>query len=127
MTIPVIPPAINQLPIIAIMAVAALLGAIGQIMLRLASEKSLTPIKALLTNWPLYGFAIVYGVAVLINIWAYKIGGRTSIIYPTIALSYVFASLIAWKWLGEPINTWVWGGTAIIVVGVAVIGYGSTL
>lgn len=116
----------NQLPIMAVMAFAAFLGAVGQIMLKLASDKALTSIKAILTNWPLYVFVLVYGAAVLINIWAYKVGGRTSIIYPTIALSYVFASFIAWKWLGESINGWVWFGTIIIIAGVGVIGYGST-
>lgn len=116
----------NQIPLMGAMAFAAFLGAIGQIMLKLASEKSLA-IKQILLNWPLYVFVATYGLAVLINIWAYKVGGKTSIIYPTIALSYIFASMIAMIWFGEKINTVVWIGTVVIVLGVGIIGYGSTV
>jgi drug/metabolite transporter (DMT)-like permease len=116
----------NQLVIMACMGFAAFLGAIGQLMLRLASDKAFFPIAVLLKNWPLYIFALTYGLAVIINIWAYKVGGKIAIIYPMIALSYIFASLMAWKFFGEQVSPIVWAGTIVIVLGVAMIGYGAT-
>lgn len=110
------------------MIIAALTGSIGQIMLKLASEKfNLNNISGTLTNWPLYFFAMTYGIAVLINIWAYKAGGKVAIIYPVIALSYIFAALLAWKFLGEPITGWTIAGSLVIIFGVGLIGYGTTI
>jgi drug/metabolite transporter (DMT)-like permease len=117
----------NQLIVMGAMAGAAFLGAIGQIMLRLASDKFRLSVSGLLANWPLYIFVATYGVAVLINIWAYKAGGKVAVIYPVIALSYIFAALIAWKFLGEPMTAWTWAGSIVIVAGVGMIGYGVTV
>jgi len=117
----------NQLVIMGSMVVAAFLGAVGQLMLRLASDKLFFPVSALLRNWPLYIFGMVYGAAVLINIWAYKAGGKVAVIYPIIALSYIFASLMAWKFFGEQISPVMWAGTVVIILGVGLIGWGSTL
>lgn len=116
----------NQLAIMGFMAVAAFLGAIGQLMLRLASERSFA-LPVLFQNWPLYIFGVVYGLAVIINIWAYKVGGKIAVIYPVIALSYIFASLMAWRFFGEQVSLLVWVGTVVIVVGVGMIGYGATV
>jgi len=106
--------------------VASALGAVGQLMLRLASTKAFMPLSALVQNWPLYIFGATYGLAVLINIWAYKVGGKIAIVYPMIALSYIFASFMAWKFFGEQISPIVWVGTVVIVLGVALIGWGAT-
>ena len=116
----------NQLTIMGVMVIAAALGAIGQLMLRLSADKFQLTMTGLLMNWPLYVFVATYGIAVLINIWAYKAGGKVAVIYPVIALSYVFASLLAWKYVGEPLTGWTLTGTLIIIIGVGVIGYGVT-
>jgi len=114
----------KQSILMGVMVVAAACGAIGQIMLRLASEKAMT-IKSILTNGPLYYFVLTYGVAVCINIWVYRAGGKVAIIYPVIALSYIFAALLAWRYFGETISAWTWAGTACILIGVGLIGYGA--
>lgn len=116
----------NQLVLMAAMVVAAAFGATGQIMLNKGSQiLKISPI-GILSNPYLYAFAFFYGMGVIINLGAYKLGGRVSIIYPVISLSYIFASFLAWKFLGETINGWTWLGTVIIVAGVGLIGYGAT-
>ena len=105
------------------MAFAALLGAFGQFFLNQASGTF--TFRTILTNHWLYAFAFVYGIAVIINILAYKAGGKMSIIYPVISLSYVFAALISWRLLGEHISAWTWIGTITIVLGVSLIGIGA--
>lgn len=114
----------NPLILILIMAVAAMFGAAGQIMLKKGAESlTLTSIAA---NWPLAAFAALYGAAVLLNILAYRLGGRVSILYPVISLSYAFAAFLSWKFLGEHISIWTIIGTATIIIGVSIIGYGAT-
>ncbi len=115
----------NQLPIMGLMIVAAFLGSIGQIALRKASDKLVLTFPALATNWWLYLFILTYGLAVIINIVGYKLGGRVAIIYPVIALSYIFSALLAWKYLGEQVNGWIILGSVTIILGVALIGYGG--
>jgi len=117
----------NQFVIMGAMVGAAFLGAVGQVMLRMASDRSFMPLSSLIQNWPLYVFGMVYGVAVLINIWAYKAGGKIAVIYPIIALSYIFASLMAWRFFGEQISPVMWVGTAVIVLGVGLIGWGASV
>lgn len=117
----------NQLYLMLAMGVASILGAGGQIMLKKATEiLKLTPI-ALATNWYLWGFAILYGFGVIINIGAYKLGGKVQLLYPMISLSYIVAAFFAWKFLGETVSGWTWVGTVIIIIGVSVIGYGATM
>ena len=114
------------------MAAAAILGAGGQLMLKFASEIiNFSSIKQVIhstvMNPYLYGFAVLYGVAVLINIVAYKLGGKVAVIYPVIALSYIFAALGAWLFFGEQLNIYIIIGSIIIILGVATIGYGTTV
>jgi uncharacterized membrane protein len=103
------------------MVFAAFLGSTGQIFLKIGSGKT-----ALIQMLPwLFAFAAVYGVAVLINLWAYKVGGKVTFVYPIISLSYAITAFLAWKFLGEPINTSIVGGTLLIIGGIALIGFGS--
>jgi len=107
--------------LIAIMAFAAVLGSGGQILLKIGSTQSS------LINWYTFGFAALYGVAVLINMFAYRVGGKVSILYPVISISYIFAAIFAWKFLGEPLNTFTLLGIFCIMIGVSIIGYGATM
>ena len=109
------------LVLVAIMALAAVLGASGQILLKIGST------QLSLINWYIFGFAALYGVAVLINIFAYRMGGKVSVLYPVISLSYIVAAILAWKFLGEPLNTFTLLGIFCIMIGVSIIGYGATV
>lgn len=112
----------NQLILMGAMVIAALLGATGQMMLQRLSG---VPVLQMPFSGYAWLFGICYGAAVLINIGAYKLGGKASILYPVIALSYVFTLLFAWKFLGEPVSGWSAAGTACIVLGVGLIGWGA--
>jgi len=112
----------NQLILMGVMAVAAFLGASGQIMLQKLSG---VPFKYMPFSLFAWGFAACYGLAVIINLWAYKAGGKPSVLYPVIALSYAFTLFLAWKFLGETVSGWSIAGVACIVLGVALIGWGA--
>lgn len=117
----------NQFPIMLMMVVAAGLGALGQWALNLASDSFGISLKGTVMNGYLWLFALTYGIAVLINILAYKFGGKLSVIYPVIALSYIFTAFIAWKFMGEQMNAWIWSGTMVIIFGVGMIGWGASV
>jgi drug/metabolite transporter (DMT)-like permease len=100
------------------MVIAAALGAIGQLFLRAASPSFAATVNGTVLNWPLYGFAVTYGIAVLLNILAYRMGGSTNSIYPIIATSYLFAAVLAAWWFLEPMGWKQWVGGMIIIAGV---------
>ena len=103
------------------MAGAALLGSIGQIFLKLGSNKPLPS----MFNY-LLAFAALYGVAVLINLWVYRAGGKVSVLYPIISLSYIFCAFLAWKVLGEPFNIYTMIGICTIMIGIVIIGVSAS-
>jgi len=115
----------TQLILMGSMIIAALLGSAGQIFLNKGAGGQLT-IQGLVTNWYLWGFVATYGCAVLINLGAYRLGGKVSLLYPVISLSYIFSAFLAWKILGENVSTYTWAGTIIIILGVSIIGFGAT-
>ena len=102
------------------MIFASLLGAIGQIFLKLGSDKPLVKMFSYLL-----AFGTLYGIAVLINLWVYRAGVKVSIAYPIISCSYIFAALLAWKVLGESISPMTIAGMIFIVFGVSLIGLGA--
>lgn len=110
----------NQIILVGAMAFAALCGGLGQVMMKKAS--GIPVMKAL----PFFAaFAALYGVGVIINYFAYRFGGKVSILYPVISISYIAAAFFAWKMLGEPISSWSVAGICFIMVGVSLIGWGA--
>ena len=66
----------------------------------------------------------MYAVGTILFIPALK-GGDLSILYPFVALAYVWVSLLSVKFLGEKMNLVKWIGIALIIIGVSLIGIGS--
>ena len=118
---------VNQLTLMGAMAVAAAWGAGGQILLNLGAKKLQLTLLGLLSNIYLWGFVALYGFAVIINLAAYRLGGKVSLMYPVISISYIISAVLAWKLLGEPFNWWTVAGCCAIMLGVSCIGYGSTV
>ena len=113
----------NFISIFIAMGFAALLGASGQLFLKIGSSK-----ETIMQMVPWFaGFAALYGVAVIINILVYRAGAKVTIAYPIISLSYVFAALLAWKFLGEPLSGYQLTGTLIIMAGISVLSYGAQI
>lgn len=79
---------------------------------------------ALITNVPLVCGYFLYGVNTILLVLALK-DGELSMLYPIIALSYVWVTLLSYTLLSEPPNIYKNIGITIIVLGVAVLGRGS--
>ncbi len=103
---------------------ATLVGAFGPILLKKASAKKLSSIGSLMKNYHLFGGVSLYAVGTILFIPALK-GGDLSILYPFVALTYVWVSLLSVKFLGERMNLIKWLGIGLIIIGVSFIGVGS--
>ena len=82
--------------------------AIGQILWKIGSTKLSLNIISLLTNPPLKF-------------------GELSLLYPFIALSFIWVALLSMFFLQEPMNLLKWFAIIIIVAGVSFIGFGEKL
>jgi multidrug transporter EmrE-like cation transporter len=81
-------------------------------------------LTALLTNVPLIIGYVLYGVNTLLLVLALR-EGELSMLYPIIALTYVWVTLLSYTLLNEHPNIMKNTGIAIIVLGVTVLGRGG--
>ena len=114
----------TQLWAIILVILATLVGAFGPILLKRASEKKLSSIISLMTNYNLMAGVALYAVGTILFIPALK-GGDLSVLYPFVSLIYVWVSLLSVKFLGEEMNKLKWLGIILIILGVSFIGFGS--
>lgn len=114
----------TQLWAIGLVVVATLVGAFGPIFLKKASAKKLSRLKSLATNYNLFAGVSLYAIGTILFIPALK-GGELSVLYPFVALNYVWVSLLSVKFLGEKMNRIKWLGILLILIGVSFIGIGS--
>jgi multidrug transporter EmrE-like cation transporter len=75
----------------------------------------------ILTNLPLFGGLACYGFSTMLLVLALRYG-ELSVLYPIIALTYVWVSILSVTLLGESINAFKIAGLVLIVLGVAVLG-----
>ena len=81
------------------------------------------------------GSSAVTGAFIIAGLAMYAIGagilimalrhGELSVLYPIIALSYVWVALLASGILGEVLSVQNWAGIIVIIAGVALIGAGA--
>ncbi|MBI3035984.1 EamA family transporter [Candidatus Woesearchaeota archaeon] len=114
----------TQLWAVSLVVLASLIGAFGPILLKKASAKRLSKLSSLAANYPLFGGVALYAMGTLLFIPALK-GGDLSVLYPFVALTYIWVSLLSVKFLGERMNRLKWAGIALIIIGVSFIGIGS--
>ena len=114
----------TQLWAIGLVILATLIGAFGPILLKKASAKSLSKISSLMTNYHLFGGVGLYAIGTILFIPALK-GGDLSVLYPFVALTYIWVSLLSVRFLGEKMNKFKWLGIGLIIAGVTFIGIGS--
>ena len=100
------------------------LGAAAQILMKLGMAHFTPSLPAILTNYLLLAGYALYGVNTLMLVLALR-EGELSMLYPIIALTYVWVTLLSYALLREPPNLYKNVGIATIVIGVAVIGRGG--
>jgi len=78
----------------------------------------------MLANLPLMGGYCLYGLSTLLLVLALR-DGELSLLYPVIALTYVWVTILSFLIFHDEINPWKLAGIVLIVVGVGVLGKGG--
>jgi multidrug transporter EmrE-like cation transporter len=101
-----------------------LTGAAAQILMKVGMTRFHLDAWAILTNLPLMAGYALYGLNTLLLVLALR-DGQLSMLYPIIALTYVWVTLLSYTLLREPPNAFKNIGIATIMIGVAVLGRGG--
>ena len=109
---------------IILVLVATTLGSFGPLFMKKASAEFRLHQKHLLKNKHLLIALSFYGLGTVLFIPALR-GGELSVLYPLVALVYVWVSLLSVRFLGEKMNPMKWLGIALILLGVTLIGLGA--
>jgi len=106
--------------IIAVVLVCALLGATGQVFFKMASKKFSFAPSEIIKNYYFWIGAGLYGLSAMLFVWSLK-HGDLSLLYPVIATSYIWVTILSVVFLNESFPVWKWLGVGMIIVGIAVI------
>ena len=77
-----------------------------------------------ITSLPLLAGYCLYGLNTVLMIFALR-DGELSILYPIIALTYVWVTVLSVFFFHESLNVLKLAGVIVVVAGVAVLGRGS--
>lgn len=117
-------PAASRRKSILLVFSCTILGAAAQILMKVGMTHFAPNLPAILTNVPLIAGYVLYGINTLMLVLALR-DGELSTLYPIIALTYVWVTLLSYLLLSERPNFFKNLGIATIVVGVAVLGRGG--
>lgn len=110
---------------IMLMVFCTLFTSTGQILWKMGVSKIDLANFLTVFNLPfLLGF-VSYGLGAILMLIAFK-NGELSILYPIVATSYVWVTLLSPFFFAEIISPLKWVGIAIIVLSVSILGFGST-
>lgn len=111
---------------ILLVILCTVIGAAAQILMRWGADhiSGATGVMGLLTNWPLIAGYACLGLNTLLLIVALR-DGQLSVLYPIIALTYVWVTILSPMLFPDTINVYKVIGVGFIVGGVSLIGVGS--
>ena len=102
-----------------------ILGAAAQVLMKTGANRMANPgLLGMATNLPLMSGYCLYGISTLLLVLALK-DGELSLLYPVIALTYVWVTVLSILIFHDDINPWKLAGIVLIVSGVAVLGKGG--
>ncbi len=124
MSIPQPDPAASRRKSIFLVFSCTILGAAAQLLIKNGMDHLVLAPFAVLTNISLIAGYGLYGLNTIMLVLALR-DGELSQLYPIIAMTYVWVTLLSYTLLREHPNWYKNIGIATIVIGVAVIGRGS--
>jgi multidrug transporter EmrE-like cation transporter len=103
-----------------------LLGAAAQVLMKSGANQMAHPglvgvVVSIFTSLPLFAGYALYGLSTLLLVLALR-DGELSLLYPVIALTYVWVTVLSLLIFRDTINPWKLVGIALIVCGVGVLG-----
>jgi uncharacterized membrane protein len=113
----------TSLRAIFLMIFCTLFTATGQFFLKKGSATIAFNLSALLTNIPLLLGIFLYMIGAVLLIIALK-SGELSVLFPFVALSFVWVLLLSLFFLGEKVSVLNVVGIVCIMAGTSLVGYG---
>ena len=118
----------NQKLSIALVFLCTLLGAAAQILMKSGTQRTeaagaLGLIVAIFSDWHLFSGYALYGLSTVVLIVALKYG-QLSILYPVIALTYVWVTILSVVLYNETLNPFKLAGLTTVIAGVVILGRG---
>ena len=112
-----------------IVVACTFMGAAAQVLIKVGANRLghagfVETVLAIFTILPLFAGYFLYGIFAALLVYALR-DGELSIVYPVIALTYVWVTILSVVVFHETINPMKAIGVTIIVAGVAVLGRGS--
>jgi len=89
-----------------------------------ANHMSHAGLIGMISSLPLMAGYSLYGLSTLLLVIALR-DGELSLLYPVIALTYVWVTILSFLIFHDAINPWKLLGISLIVIGVGVLGKGS--
>jgi drug/metabolite transporter (DMT)-like permease len=118
-------PARTSIRSIGLVLLCTIIGAAAQIFLRYGAEHlTAAGLRGILTNWALLAGYVCLGANTILLILALR-DGQLSVLYPIIALTYVWVTILSPAFFGDSVNVYKIAGVFLIVLGVSFIGAGS--
>lgn len=77
-------------------------------------------------NWELAVGVLAFCLVMVLFVISYKLGGRISAVYPAYATTFVWGALLGHFLDREPLSLPIYAGIALILAGVACIGFGAS-
>lgn len=109
---------------IGLMVLCTVFTSFAQVLYKLGAAKLEFNIASFITNVPLISGMALYVLGAVIMIIAFK-GGEVTVLYPIIATSYIWVSLLSMYFFKEDLNLLRWIGILVVISGVIFIGIGS--
>ena len=101
--------------------IVTFIGTIAALLVKLGSKTfSFRPLS-FVKNYKLIIGLFMYVISSILFILALK-GGELSVLYPILAIGYIWISLVSMKFLNEKMTLSKWIGIIFIIIGVSVIG-----
>jgi len=101
-----------------------LLTSSAQILYKLGSNTLTFSFAGILKNYYFIFGLILYTIGGILIIISFR-GGEVSVLYPIIAMSYIWVSFMSQVYLEETMNIFKWIGVLAIILGITSISFGS--
>jgi len=102
--------------------VAALLGAVGQLLYKSGADRTTSSIASYLLNWRLAAGVACYGLVMTLFVAGFKRGGSLAVLYPLYASTFIWGALLSHFIYGTDLKGVHFAGMALLVGGMYLMG-----
>lgn len=103
-----------------LMVLCTLFTSVAQVFYKIGALR----LPELFTNYHILIGLVLYGLGALVLVTAFKFG-EVTLLYPIIATSYIWVSILSWIIFSETMGIFKLIGIASIIAGITVIAFGS--